>query len=386
VAAVGIVLLLPGVVVFGVRGWKAIRAVEWIRYEPYVYVLRQARSAVPQDRNLAIAELLRRVREGKVSDARLAALVDEQLDVQADIKQPWIATRGDIVETARQQKKLADEKWHQYLRNIEHFRLTARAKVRRGDELPYVVADRGPRLGSKSEVRCKPRLVIPPGQLAEVPKVPPAEWPWFITLQDFGGFSINYTSKLDPDRLSTAPDGEQTLKVQWHLDVWEPGAALDGTPTVTVDREMSTTWTLVPADAATMEAVKDDPDLHQRMKQRIRVRPLYFEEESGPDELYTYIDADSLPVPLAHNVYARSGKREWLLTTLCGTSGHSTSHHVDGFDVDVVDVVFRPDPKAAISTIDLTRYWDGELVIPDVKVRRPKGMTTRPATTRAAKP
>jgi hypothetical protein len=41
----------------------------------------------------------------------------------------------------------------------------------------------------------------------------------------------------------------------------------------------------------------------------------------------------------------------------------------------MADVVLRPDPAPALGTIDMTQYWDGEIVIKNVPVEWP---TTRP--------
>jgi hypothetical protein len=58
-------------------------------------------------------------------------------------------------------------------------------------------------------------------------------------------------------------------------------------------------------------------------------------------------------------------------------SGWGTGGQVSHFDADVVDVIFRPDERTALDTVEMHNYWNGEVVVKDVKVTRP------PPTTRA---
>jgi len=110
-----------------------------------------------------------------------------------------------------------------------------------------------------------------------------------------------------------------------------------------------------------------------------------------------------LPVPVAFDVYCRADGREWLLGTIDsseGEQGSATNRFITssftvmingmtrsgarsstdarrsvsgsapglGQDVRRVEVVLRPNAKAAGETVDLDRFYDGEIVIPDVPV------------------
>lgn len=366
-AAVALVLMLPGLVLFGTRGGRALAAVKWIQHQPYGLVLRQSHSGVPAERDEAIAELLRRVSEGRVSDARLAALVDEMLAAQADLNTPWVHLRGDIIEAARTAKKLPDAKWQQFLRNMPQLRLRARANVRRGDALPIEIGDRA-RCGSRMQVLFKHQMTVLPGGLVEARA--PATMKWFATLHAGGNVLMNYILGLDRQRVAESPDGPQTIHVRSRVELWESSSATTGPPTATTEVDLQTTWTLVAADAPTMTPVPDDPQTRAAMEKGVTIRDLHIDPHD-PYEVYLYITALGLPAPLAHDVILRAGAREWPLTTHCGTTGTSTSARIEKFDPDVVDVVFRPSPAAAARTVDLTRYWTGELVIRNVKVRRP---------------
>lgn len=92
----------------------------------------------------------------------------------------------------------------------------------------------------------------------------------------------------------------------------------------------------------------------------------------------------ALPVPVSFQVFLRAGDKEHNLASI-STAG-ATSYHTGGhipaqanLDAQRMDVIFRPSPESAYRTVDITRMWNGEVVIPDVEVKWP---APQPAATR----
>ena len=57
-----------------------------------------------------------------------------------------------------------------------------------------------------------------------------------------------------------------------------------------------------------------------------------------------------------------TGTREWPIGGVYVTGGSRTSWGTGGeaknFDADVVDVIFRPDARPALDTIEMHDYWN----------------------------
>lgn len=79
-------------------------------------------------------------------------------------------------------------------------------------------------------------------------------------------------------------------------------------------------------------------------------------------------------VPLAFDVFAKQGDREWRLTSIAVATGQSLRQRLleelQGFEGGAIDLSFRPSPTAAAATVDLTEYWNGTIEIKDVPVAK----------------
>jgi hypothetical protein len=95
-------------------------------------------AAAPDEarRSEAIAELARLTEGGGLRGVSLRRVVDEALNVQADLERPWDPRWGRIIETAWDAGELNDADIHRYARNATELKLLARPVVRRGDLLP----------------------------------------------------------------------------------------------------------------------------------------------------------------------------------------------------------------------------------------------------------
>jgi hypothetical protein len=81
------------------------------------------------------------------------------------------------------------------------------------------------------------------------------------------------------------------------------------------------------------------------------------------------------PVPLAYEVLLRRDDQEWpigFVSFKVGTTGNSGARKsLEYFTFDVADVVLRPSAEATARTVDLTDYYNHELVFKDIPVEKP---------------
>lgn len=107
---------------------------------------------------------------------------------------------------------------------------------------------------------------------------------------------------------------------------------------------------------------------------------------SGTMHVELGVDADALPVDVAFEVFAIVNGRDYSVGSVNFHKGARAGYSAAGreFPADppqTVDVLFRSSAAVARQTLDLTRIWQGEVLIPNVPVRRLAG--SLPATTQS---
>jgi hypothetical protein len=369
----GAMLLLPVTVVAIIVVGATVANVQWIQYEPLWILRRQAMSSTATP---AAAEILRRVQGGALSDAQVQSLTDQVLLIQADAKQTWNTQWGDWVEAARANKKVPDEKWKSYLANAIVVKLVARSEIRRGEGLPIRAERPGSRVGAQS------RFWMETHREYEKDSVVQARISGAIgnggAVTATGGGASTQIVPLDAKRVAAVSDGPQTLKVRLKVKIYD-GPMPTKVPTATRDIDIEVPWRLVPADQPTVKPIHD-PSLRPAVEKSIRDVRVRMSNNFQQDYIDVNAQFDNPPAPLAYKIILRSGQQEWpvgSMYVLGKTSmGWGTGGDGKGITADRVDVIFRPDESVAASTVDLHEYWDGEVVVKDVKIDRPKPPTT----------
>jgi len=129
----GLVVMCVGFL--GVVGWVVGRGADVNEYKPVWWLMREASGGDAKVRDPALGELLRRVKDGKLSEGQLAKVVDRALEIQGDMSKAWVTGWGDMVELLRAQGKLPEEKWRQYVKQGPVILLEVRPRVRIGAPL-----------------------------------------------------------------------------------------------------------------------------------------------------------------------------------------------------------------------------------------------------------
>ncbi|CAG1009080.1 hypothetical protein PHYC_03650 [Phycisphaerales bacterium] len=125
------------------------------------------------------------------------------------------------------------------------------------------------------------------------------------------------------------------------------------------------------------------------------------EADGGAARMFVDFNVKDLPAPVAFDVYCRAGGKEWKLGTIDsgrrpargdgsmffssmtvtingltrsssrgGEDRRGVAGELNGFEgaTQRVDIVLKPNPDAAEGTLDLSGYYNAEIVIPDVPV------------------
>jgi hypothetical protein len=92
---------------------------------------------------------------------------------------------------------------------------------------------------------------------------------------------------------------------------------------------------------------------------------------------------EALPTGLSHDVFLRSGDREWPAGSISAAPGATAARvgrpqYVGDLRAERVDVVLRPNASQAPETLDVLRVWPHEFVVRDVPVAPdPRGLPVR---------
>jgi hypothetical protein len=375
--ASGAALSLIALTIVAVFAINVVPLINWQQLKPFAWVAWEAR----RGDTVAWAELTRRGNVGQLSKEQAQALIGDALAWQKDLTRVWKTEVGDFVEKARGAQLITDEQWATYAKHAPQLSLRFRDKVRKGDDLPGEIAFGRARAGAQTKLSVR---IVKPLE---------SDDPLFVRSRRYDGgghsqMSLGGTGStgahltLDQKAVANAPLGKRTVTAKLSAELRESWDM----PGIPWETTLCGTWELVGKDEPTVEVVADDsPEMRKQMEAAVKVDKLEIRPSPSPGSGTSFsldLKIAALPVPLSHDIVLRSGPREWKLSSLA--VGGATSYGLGGaiaekvpFDARRVDVIFRPSEKPAVSSVSITRRWDGEIVIPDVPVTWP---ATQPAT------
>ena len=375
VLGLGAVLSTLAVSVGGVVAYGQAHHVNWWRYAPLGYVVRQATSSDASRRRAGLAELGDRLIDGRLRGADLDRTADAGLDYQGDSTRPWDTGWGDLLEVAHAAGRLSDERWRRYAGQaaIGMFTFRVRPRVRRGDPVPYEFTSHRGRLGSRNDaVWCQPvhaRLVWA------------GEPPQSVRLADsfpVGGDSYGKTEpRLYPFQLPRGlADGPQAVRLVADLAVGPNENFAVTHPVVTVRLDLPGTFALLPADQPSVTRVHD-PSMADAVRRSVRVDGVRSSSAGGVQAGWSLVPPGP-PVGLAFEVRVRDRQHDVRVGSFAVPAGTAGAQWPPQVTPDAAgtrltggraDVVFVSDPAAAAETVDVTRVWDGQITFLDVPVQ-----------------
>jgi hypothetical protein len=339
----------------------AVQNVEWYHYRPTAWVMQDLDAASAGTQDKAWTELQRRLAGNSLSTAQQDALVDRSLREQ----QPGgaVVYRREMVDFLSQRyldHKLSDARTGRFFDNLMKMRLDVRSVVGAGDRVPFRLAaiGRGPSSGWMLHVHELGRWVD--GRRIEHVAMENGTW----------GFGSAMTSTLDPQ-----PPGKHTMRVAIEVgalrgDPTRGKGTLDRTSTVqlTADFQVTTekpelTWLTSPGAPVIQQCLAANDFLYY----------------PAPSRMFQgNIRVSNTPMDLAFEVFARANGKEYPIGTV---SYHRSAGGISDWgylmqsqslpgDLRTVDVILRSSEAVAKQTVDLTGVWQGEIIIPNVPVRR----------------
>jgi hypothetical protein len=363
-----------GLLALGLSGYWYFSALDWQPIKPVWLLTRESKRA--DTHAAALAELQRRLDSSELSEAQADAVAEVAIAAHADQSQPWDPAWGDFIQTARLNGKLSDERWSTYaLQAVEQAINTrtfiVRKEVRLHDPLPIEIRYGTARLGSKQIPEINLQTVVTATGNVLASTQPEMRWEEPLSQP---GWRMPHDLKLDldPVKSSAAGAGEQIVRIVMDVSIKADANVADKAKsgvlcTRRFERELS--WTLIDPNLETVQMVHA-PSLEPVFRQLVRTGALTI-DKSGKASLP--VEAKTLPMPLACDVIVQQGAREWPLSPVAFPSGNGWTQSVGNiFDLSAnrVTIVLKPDLWEARGTVDITRLWDGELVIRNVPVRR----------------
>jgi len=131
-------------------------------------------------------------------------------------------------------------------------------------------------------------------------------------------------------------------------------------------------FVVVPDGQPALELI-DDEKLRAEVERSFLIMPAQVQQ----GVLRPLINCNAPPVNVSVRVFARVGRREWELGHLMCRAGRSSSWSQGFFPVvadaapSTIDLIFRPDVRAAENTLDILSCWNREIVFKDVAVEDP---------------
>lgn len=130
--AVGLLMLIGCGFWLGRSALTSLGPIDWMHYKPDWWVARDAHSPDDDTADAALAELVRRIDSGALSDARTLNLVFTGLKLQANENVAWRTGWGDVIETAWKNGTLPPELILEYAQHAVNIQMVAESpKVRR---------------------------------------------------------------------------------------------------------------------------------------------------------------------------------------------------------------------------------------------------------------
>lgn len=399
----GVLFCLAGLGV-GIGGGVAqARGVNWTAHKPLWWLLRDATSSDVAVRDAARDLIFERQMFKQWTPAQHKALIEFALAHQADRATPFDKYWGTLIEMEMlfAADQITSEQVERYIRQaFGPIQIRTRPRVRRGDPLPIAFDFAGNRFSGEQagavlltdaahrtlSIDGIPVTATTGGQLRLFGEIPS------------GRLSTTVDLSAVLDRL---PDGPHTLKIR---QVFEGG----GGPGAAYSRQGSKEWKamferveeatlqfeLLPATQPSVRG-QNDPAVRTMIETFIATGQPFLKYGINLDLSFGPHKMDAPETPNTSNVavcmklFVRHRDREWPMPDFNWMPGENGPQYnfpgkLPGLpaSADTIDLVLRPNPAALVKTVDAVDYFEGEIIIPNVPLRRfppPPRVTTKPA-------
>jgi len=355
--------------------------VNWSRYEPAWWLIRQTSNKDANTRDQALAELIRRIDNQSLKPRQIDRLVEMGLEYQRRTDLPWIPAWGLIVEQSRAGRHVSDEQWQQYVLQAANFSFAVRPDIRRGDPLVASLDVLVPRLGSADFELNIPSE--PPIKLQSRFKSDAESSEIFTDSKETMSIYLQRQTgpsgwnRVDWDDALWAPlrDGPQLASCSFEVQIYLPSYPRQEKKLLAKKQvKLSAPFMLHAADHQTVSLISD-PRWREPMKTwitSVTCPGLYWDKQSmtlNPGWLA------SPPLDGSFEIYVKTSRREYKGSEIDVYAGKdpvtAITWSMPVFDSDEhADVILRPSVHSAVGTLDMTQIWGEELVLHNVPVSR----------------
>lgn len=383
--------------------------VNWYRFCPTAWVLRDLQSTKPGRADRVWSELSRREAAGKLSHDHRLHLIEIALEVQRTgtpssvsgilLKRLWESYKDGL---------LTPEQTEQFFHQTARFPLSVRRRVAAGDPIPCDwTVDTSPCPSTCHLAIAVRRITVDGTDVAHEER---AE---LTRLSDGSEYSL---SPVAPRQVQFARPGPHTLSLHVEVRVlpggwWPPphdhGRASGNerpepapetiTPLYKGEVVASAPFEILDAPKLESVALTRDPALAAPLHASITPKDFWLE---GRDQRWYFNGFASIsgpPVEVAFHAVLRANGREYPVGDVyygrelpdpgaavcwnCRIEGW-----INGDSFEACDLILRPSRSVAVGTLYITKIYDGELVFSDIPVRlqvdpAPAAPTTLPPAT-----
>jgi hypothetical protein len=367
----GVALMLLGLAFFGVMATGILSAVDWNRYKPLSWLLKDMDSTNSIDATAAWNEVQRRITAHLLSDSQQNQLIERALKAQLSAtSHNYDQTLFQVLTKRYVDHQLSPAQEDRFFAAALNDTIEVRPVVGSKDPVPYWIWSRG---RGPDGWWTRTRILEWQVDNGKIEKGDNGSRGG----SSFGGGGSG--SSLPPQ-----PPGKHHLRVRVELATRAAAynnSSDDGLFDKTVTRDLETDFVSVEGHAPIATTTAPAASVLQPLF----TANLSVSGSGNSAYLNLNVDAKNLPVDSAFDCFILVNGKEYPCGGVNFHNNRDGSFGTGGNKVPKpcpakVDVILRSSETVARGTTDLTTIWKGEIVLKDVVVKLPTGSATQPAT------
>ena len=358
-----VALLFPSLLWIGVVAYVTVADVNWVSRKPVWLLLREAETD-----GAALAELITRLKNNKLSVTNANAVVTKALTIQANPNRIWNGLWGDFVQQARVAGLVKESDWMRFLQQAPVLDLRARREVARGDPIWVEVALRQLRLGTT----WSPGVTgVETSRRIDGVNCGDNAVGGFFFRRGSGDRGSGSLFRPSESVIGSMPAGSKTLSVTY--DVYF--STFHGSLVPRTTTQVSTTFVLRDPPPPTV-TVEENAAAREQIRLSAGTWPAHY-FSSGT--LFVQVKLAAPPLfDLAYDVFAvLPDGRECKLSSYTVARGRIGDAAWCGAkvgplppDVKTIAVVLRPNHEVALQSLTLSRLCAGEIRVDNIVLER----------------
>jgi hypothetical protein len=363
----GLVGVGATLIVLGVGGavpiiWGAATSFDWNTIKPVWLLLREADGAKVGTANAALAELIARVGDGRLTGDAASGLVERALEVQGDESIAWQWGWGDLLAGAWQAGLMSDDQIVRFVTQSFVGEFAVRRRVHPGGPVPIRVAvrSRGPTraMGVMGAAELGPMTIG--GVSGEDTLSFQFMLPGRSASTGIGGAVVTVPEGIGPG----THDVELALRVEFSERA-RPDVVLG-----VLDRTYERCIEVVPPDVPLVALLTDDAELRASVDESVAAWVVEGNPMArGGSRRRVHVELNRNPVAIAGDVVLVAGGEEVVIGEVT-SAARDDSRFETSFsaspDIDLTGAVvrIRPSREVASTTPDLDEIWGEEIEVP----------------------